>query len=966
METIGHYRILRLIGKGGMGEVLLAFDPVFKREIAVKRIRKDLKNYTLLKERFLKEAQITGQFTHPNIISIYTIHQEQEQIYYTMPYIEGKTLKQLLRQHYEALHTKAALIQEKLTDPSINDSFDIKKEVPIPTLMRIFFAICQAVAYAHSKGFLHRDLKPENILVGTYGEVVILDWGLAQLIGEEIKNDNSLEFSEEDIHLTRPGKIVGTLAYMAPERAFSGISTVKTDVYALGIMLYQILTLRLPFQRTTLKDFRKTMHHEVLVEPIELAPYRDVPPQLAQIVKKCLDPNPELRYQNMSELIHAITNYMEGRSDWIHLASIDVSHKDDWEFQENVLISRNIAITRTIETADWVSIMISKASFPGNIRLATQVKINELGQGIGFLLNVPESSERKHPHDGYCLWLGVGEGSGALLFRNSIEVLKVPELFLNRNQWYEILIEKIDNNLYCIIDGIRRFTYVSHLPLAGTHVGILSQDANYLLQPLDIAVGSLQLQVSCLAIPDAFLAHNDYNKAIAEYRRIGYSFPGHAEGREALFRSGIALLEQSKSHLSKSDAMNYYNLAIDEFGKLHKTPGAPLEYLGKALVYEALHDYAEEVKCLELALRRYRKHPLISTVKEHIIYRMHESSQRSRLAAYNLIWVALRHMPEITQKSETKKLFKHLISHWELLPFLDNPTEPSFLINDDKEEERSYALLNFATPLIFWLAQPHSLVEIFHGLQKLKTIEASAFGNVLFSCIELGSHTLAQKLIDNELQEIIDPELQAILDYLDPIFVCEQTSLQSAIEKYIALPITDVGIKELRTACYLMQYALRTEQPHFVHNIAAYLRPFPLSLEDQIQIDSYRIWAFLSISNWNAAEQIFQTYPLELLNQETTLLHPLFGCWLYVAEGEEIARIHFSGVVDTPFPRTWALLSHQLTNNLTESPHWMNNSFLWERRALYRQLSLFYHCSQQHDQELFYRHLERKEYIYVE
>src|ERR1700722_13662396 len=131
------YQIIRTLGKGGMGEVLLAYDPLCKREIALKQIRRDLKGKTTFKNRFLREAHLTASLTHPGIITIY--HICEEELYYTMPYVNGSTLKQLL------------YAQESL---------------PIAKLLPIFKSICQTVAYAHSKQIIHRDLKPENILVG--------------------------------------------------------------------------------------------------------------------------------------------------------------------------------------------------------------------------------------------------------------------------------------------------------------------------------------------------------------------------------------------------------------------------------------------------------------------------------------------------------------------------------------------------------------------------------------------------------------------------------------------------------------------------------------------------------------------------------------------------------------------------------------------------------------------------------
>lgn len=241
--TLGKYQILQSIGKGGMGEVFLAYDTSCGRRLALKRIRQDLVEFPQLQKRFLREARITSQLTHPAIIPIYSIDCQDGLIYYSMPFVEGETLKQIIRRAKD--HEKR---KPRKADP----------QGSIPFLVRHFLQVCQAVAYAHSKGVLHRDLKPENIIVGKYGQVLILDWGLAKVLGDE---EEVLEISgtppTASHRITRLGKVVGTIAYMSPERAQGKPASIQTDIYSLGVMLYQLLTLQLPFRRKTLSAFKK-------------------------------------------------------------------------------------------------------------------------------------------------------------------------------------------------------------------------------------------------------------------------------------------------------------------------------------------------------------------------------------------------------------------------------------------------------------------------------------------------------------------------------------------------------------------------------------------------------------------------------------------------------------------------------------------------------------------------------------
>jgi serine/threonine-protein kinase len=681
--NIGPYNLLQSLGRGGMGEVFLAKDPICGRLVALKRIKPELRDNQTIQNRFLREAEVASVLSHPSIVPILSIQTEAPDIYYTMPYVEGETLRQIL------------------------------KERSIPALARIFLQICEAVAYTHSKGILHRDLKPENIIVGKYGQVMILDWGIADFI-EQIDKEEPLPGKRmAGGDLTRPGKITGTLAYMAPERLKGKSSSVQTDLYALGVILYQMLTLQLPFQRKTIAAFRKQVHTEELIDPIEMAPYRDIPHQLSEVCRKCLARSAKDRYGSVEELLGEIKSFIEGQPEWILAAELDLAKKGDWQFQENILLAKHIAITRNLDVTEWAELMISKKTFANNMRLEAEVRLG--GQGLGFLLSVPE----KTLEEGYCLWMSA---DACRLIRNNVQVMEAK--IVQPKTWHQIRIEKIDDHLRVYVDGRLKLKHDSHLPLAGNRVGLLHKDGDFELKSLKIFDGSHNVMVGCLAVPNAFLSHKMYDVALEEYRRIGQSFPGRMEGREAMFRAGLTLLEKAKNEKSEKS----YHLALKEFEKLYRTPGAPLEYLGKSLVYEALGDAEEEAKCLELALRKFPNHPLLHMLKEHIVYRMHESSLNHREAAYRIILLAIRHIPDLLENPDTRNLIDSLEKNWEPLPFVQ-PCEDRLKL--------------IAIQLAFWLAQVPILVEIAHSVKE----NESLLNNALVCLQELEAREALEKFL---------------------------------------------------------------------------------------------------------------------------------------------------------------------------------------------------------------------------
>lgn len=936
-EQIGHYKILRSLGKGGMGEVFLAFDPFCQRQVALKRVRTDLISHEVIRSRFLREAHFTAQLTHPAIVAIYSIQEEEQGLYYTMPYVEGKTLRELF--------------QETLKKEREQNWLQLSNEGSIPNLLRPFLSVCQAIAYAHSRGFLHRDLKPENVIVGSYGQVFILDWGLIQRIEEKEEAAVTTQ-EEESSSLTRPGKIVGTLAYMAPERAFGHPSTPLTDIYSLGIILYQLLSLRLPFRRPSLKVFKQHPKQE-LVDPSVVAPYRDIPPQLSLIVKKCLAYLPRMRYQSVDLLIKDLEDYLEGRSDWFRAGELKIEEKNDWKFQENFLIPEHLAITRGTEVTDWVTVMVSKRAYSGNIQLNAKVTIEEKGNGIGFLIDTPESGERIHPAEGYCIWLGSDFGRSTKLFRSTIVLMDLPDLTLKPRHTYQIRIEKVEHSIQLYLDEKLIFSYISTLPLMGSHIGLLYQDTYFKLSPISIELRSHNLMVSCLNLPNAFLASKNYTQALKEYRRIGYSFPWRAEGREALFRAGITLLEQGRASTNLAEAAIIFSQALKEFEKLTHTAGAPLEYWGKALVYEAMHEHEEEVKCLELAFRRYPKNPLIPLIKEHVLYRMHASSQKDRLTAYRLILLVIRHLPKELDSIECQKMVDRLCQNWESLPFLEKAVFTS----------KKQWLHSLAIQLAFWLSKPYTLQEILRELlDNFEEGSAELIENALFCLIEMGAKNSAQEEVENLIQFTHFPEIGRLVSLFSWLLSSKEEPLSqitSALFTSAPLPPS----KE-RILFYFLKNVLKKRDPNELLQLGSSLSVGFSTEASKLFFDGYRIWALLLLNQWDEAKEQLNNYSKAFLNQESSLLHFLYGCWLQATQGKEAAMKHLSTVLETAYPRSWTLASHYLIGKDQEIQTWLNQAFSWEKKQLYLQLSLYYYCAGDSLNFHHFGHLESLESIF--
>ncbi len=251
-EQRSRYTLTRLYAEGGLGKVWVARDTDLNREVALKEIKPDQAQNPEMWRRFLKEAQITGQLEHPNIVPVYELahRHEDHQPFYTMRLVRGRTLSQAISEYHR---TRG----EGRVDP-----------LALPNLLQAFIGVCQAIAYAHSRGVVHRDLKPENVVLGGFGEVIVLDWGLARVL-DRLDHEDSLPIVDltDDAHAeaTRAGQQLGTPAYMAPEQAAGRLDLVdrRTDVYGLGAILFEILTGHPPHEaRNSLEIFERIINGE--------------------------------------------------------------------------------------------------------------------------------------------------------------------------------------------------------------------------------------------------------------------------------------------------------------------------------------------------------------------------------------------------------------------------------------------------------------------------------------------------------------------------------------------------------------------------------------------------------------------------------------------------------------------------------------------------------------------------------
>ncbi len=294
------FRVIRPHARGALGQVFLAHDDELKREVALKEMQEPYAANADSRARFLTEAEITGQLEHPGIVPVYGLgYHPDGRPYYAMRFIRGESLHDAIVRFHAGRGGKA--------DPE-------ERALGLRRLLGRFVAVCNAIAYAHSRGVIHRDIKPSNVMLGPYGETLVVDWGLAKAAGRPVTQD-SVEMPIPPVGAqsgisTILGVAVGTPAFMPPEQASGKMNEVgpRSDIYSLGATLYHLLTGEFPFSgesATEIVDKVKAAH---LLPPRKAN--REVPPPLEAIVMKAMAKDAKDRYASAHELAQEVERWM--------------------------------------------------------------------------------------------------------------------------------------------------------------------------------------------------------------------------------------------------------------------------------------------------------------------------------------------------------------------------------------------------------------------------------------------------------------------------------------------------------------------------------------------------------------------------------------------------------------------------------------------------------------------------------
>jgi len=609
------YKVGDVVAEGGMGVVKQAEDLRCKRIVALKVLREDGELSQLDRQRFIDEARITAQLEHPNIIPVHELgFDTNKRAFYAMKFVKGSTLADIL------------------LDIRRGDEKTIER-YPLSRILKVFQKVCDAIAFAHSRRVVHCDLKPDNVMVCDFGEVLVMDWGLARFMDSEEVGDNA-EGSKSGVSLLNPGAIVGTPGFLAPERILNdGLTDTYSDIYSLGAMLYSILTLRAPISGPDTRELlRQIVRGDIIPayafnDPATLAKYEDgkvdlrfphcpegkIPAALSDIAMKALSTLPEDRYETVQYLQEDVAAFQDGLV-WNLMVDENFSGPvldERWEVVGGQWELKNGELHMH---GGEPQLLILKQDMPGDVRIdfVCRQEGGYLNDVSCFMSARHSVNRREIPFSGYEFKYGGYENAMNLLVRSDRRLWSEVASPLMPGKNYHVRAERVGSRLRLLVNNREIFKVNDPDPLTGadrTVVGLFGWIARTSYSRVRIYCLGTPWKTDILDMADRQVQRGNYEMAIAMYDEALASTPDAKRkerakrGRETALRCDqfSTRLPALQDVLQKAWPKATVHLAMDNDGMTLDIGGGEIDSLEpiRGLPLRALYCAHNRITSLE-------------------------------------------------------------------------------------------------------------------------------------------------------------------------------------------------------------------------------------------------------------------------------------------------------------------------------------------------------------------------------
>jgi hypothetical protein len=512
------YEVRRLLGQGGYGRVYAAYDRDLRRAVALKAVTPPP---GVARELFIREARVTAGLVHPNIPALYDVSEKDGTFFLSMEEVSGQSLGSMIRAAAKAGRTEV---------------------MPPITLMEVMLKVADALAYAHSEGVVHRDVKPDNIVIGSYGEVMLVDWGAAHLASEELGGRNL---------------VIGTPAYMAPEQLTSGVPTPSSDIYGLGATLFHSVLLRAPLGRSETERFweRKARGS---IDPPTKAEMARAPRALLGVAMKAMSAHPRDRYASMNALGEALRDLLAGRKAWLAPVTEtldDQTYLERWvTFPEGAFERRG---DRLVSSGAAGCLLLYKQRLAAGVALEFDGEILA-GERPGDLSVFWTEDDVLEPEPHWplrgtiSLQVGAYDNLAAGIYRDFAYCLQGRSLSIEVGRTYLIRAEVDEQAFRLYLDGKLLAEYDQLFSTPSGYVGIYSYAPGKAISNIRVYERAVPERISPNAVGDAFYTRGEYAAAAAQYARVEQRLPETELAEEARFKRGLCCLRDGHQSLAEN------------------------------------------------------------------------------------------------------------------------------------------------------------------------------------------------------------------------------------------------------------------------------------------------------------------------------------------------------------------------------------------------------------------------------